>query len=67
MYRLVLGGRIHSTHQKSFAQAVEAEDDEAVSRQKESIDVDQANDLSLIVGIERELIMLLNCILVLVF
>jgi len=46
---------------------VEAEDDEAVSQRKESIDVDQANDLPIIVGIERELIMMLKCILVLVF
>jgi len=38
-----------------------------VSRLKESIDVDQANDLSIIVGIRRELIMSLKCILVLVF
>ena len=46
---------------------VEAKGDEAVSRRKESIDVDQENDLSIIVGIGRELIMLLKCILVLVF
>jgi len=38
-----------------------------VSRRKESIDVDQTNDLSIIVGIRRELIMLLKCILVVVF
>ena len=61
MYRLVLHIK------KSFAQAVEAEGDEAVSRWKESIDVDQANDPSIIVGIGCELIMLLKCILVLVF
>ena len=41
---------------------VEAEGDEAVSRRKEFNDVDQANDLSIIVGIGRELIMLLKCI-----
>ena len=46
---------------------VETEGDEAVSQWKEPIDVDQANDLSIIVGIGRELIMLLKCILVLVF
>ena len=46
---------------------VEAEGGEAVSRRKEFNDVDQANDLSIIVGIGRELIMLLKCILVLVF
>ena len=46
---------------------VEAEGDEAVSRRKEFNDVDQANDLSIIVEIGRELIMLLKCILVLVF
>ena len=46
---------------------VEAEGGEAVSRRKEFNDVDQANDLSIIVGIRRELIMLLKCILVLVF
>ena len=52
---------------KSFAHVVEAEGGEAVSRRKEFNDVDQANDLSIIVGIGRELIMLLKCILVLVF
>ena len=46
---------------------VEAEGGEAVSRRKEFNVVDQANDLSIIVGIRRELIMLLKCILVLVF
>jgi len=46
---------------------VEAEGDEAVSRLKEINDVDQANDLSIIVGIGCELIRLLKCILVLVF
>jgi len=46
---------------------VEAEGDKAVSRRKEFNDVDQANDLSIIVGIGRELIMLFKCILVLVF
>ena len=46
---------------------VEAEGGEAVSRRKEFNDVDQANDLSIIVGIARELIMLLKCILVLNF
>ena len=38
-----------------------------MSRRKEFNDVDQANDLSIIVGIGRELIMLLKCILVLFF
>jgi len=47
---------------KSFAQVVKAEGDEAVSWRKEFNDVDQANDLSIIVGITRELIMLLKCI-----
>jgi len=46
---------------------VEAEGGEAVSPRKDFNDVDQANDLSIIVGIGRELIMLLKCILVLVF
>ena len=46
---------------------VDAEGGEAVSRRKEFNDVDQANDLSIIVGIGRELIMLLKCILVLFF
>ena len=46
---------------------VEAEGGEAVSRRKEFNDVDQVNDLSIIVRIGRELIMLLKCILVLVF
>ena len=38
-----------------------------MSPRKEFNDVDQANDLSIIVGIGRELIMFLKCILVLVF
>jgi len=38
-----------------------------VSRQKESNDVDHANDLSIIVRIGCELIMLLKCTLVIVF
>ena len=52
---------------KSFIQMVEAEGGEAVNRRKEFNDVDQANDLTIIVGIGRELIILLKCILVLVF
>ena len=56
-----------NTSRNLFAQVVEAEGDEAVNRQKEFNDVDQANDLSIIVGIGRELIMLLKCILILVF
>jgi len=67
MYRLVLKEEYIQHIKKSFAQMVEAEGDEAVSRQKECNDVDQANDLSIIIGIGRELIMLLKCILVLVF
>ena len=38
-----------------------------MSWRKEFNDVDQENDLSITVGIRRELIMLLKCILVLVF
>ena len=52
---------------KYFTQVVEAKGDEAVSRRKEFNDVDHANDLSIIVGIGCELIMLLKCILVLIF
>jgi len=66
MYRLVLGGEYIQHIKKSFAQVVEAKG-EAMSQRKESNDVDQVNDLSIIVGIVRELIMLLKCILVLVF
>ena len=52
---------------RNLLHVVEAEGGEAVSRRKEFNDVDQANDLSIIVGIGRELIVLLKCILVLVF
>ena len=38
-----------------------------MSRRKEFNDIDQANDLSIIVGIGRKLIMFLKCISVLVF
>ena len=58
-------GRLPTSFRRQ--QVVEAEGGEAVSRRKEFNDVDQANDLSIIVGIGREQIMLLKCILVLVF
>jgi hypothetical protein len=40
--------------------------DEAVSQRKKPIDVEQTNDLSVLVGIGRKIIMLLKCILGLV-
>ena len=54
-------------HVQNFvAQEVAAEGDEAVSQRKKSIDVDPAGvQLSVLVGIGRELIMLLKYILVL--
>ena len=41
--------------------------DEAVILRKKPIDVEQTHDLSALVGIGREILMLLKCILVLVF
>ena len=52
--------------QNSLAQAATAAD-EAVILRKKPIDVEQTHDLSVLVGIDREILMLLKCILVLVF
>ena len=41
--------------------------DEAVIPRKKPINVEQTHDLSVLVGIGREILMLLKCILVLVF
>jgi hypothetical protein len=51
--------------QKSLAQAATVAG-EAVSQWKKPIDVEQMNDLSILVGIGHEIIMLLKCILGLV-
>jgi hypothetical protein len=48
--------------QKSLAQAATVAD-EAVSQWKKLIDVKQRNDLSILVGIGREIIMMMKCIL----
>ena len=52
--------------QNSLAQAATATD-EAVILRKKPIDVEQMHDLSVLVGIGREILMLLKCILTLVF
>ena len=52
--------------QNSLAQVATAAD-EAVILRKKSINVEQMHDLSVLVGIGREILMLLKCILVLVF
>jgi len=52
--------------QNSLAQAATAAD-EAVILRKKPIDVEQTHDLSVLVGIGREILMLLKCILALVF
>ena len=52
--------------QNSLAQAV-TEADEAVILRKKPIDVEQTHDLSVLVGISREILMPLKCILALVF
>ena len=52
--------------QNSLAQAATAAD-EAVILQKKPIDVEQMHDLSVLVGIGCEILMLLKCILALVF
>ena len=51
----------------SVTQEVAAEGDEAVSQRKKPITLPADVQLSVLVGIGRELIMLLKCILVLVF
>ena len=52
--------------QNSLAQAVTVAD-EAVILRKKPIDVEQTHDLSILVGIGREILILLKCILTLVF
>ena len=52
--------------QNSLAQAATAAN-EAVILRKKPIDVEQTHDLSVLVGIGREILILLKCILVLVF
>ena len=52
--------------QNSLAQAATAAN-EAVILRKKLIDVEQTHDLSILVGIDREILMLLKCILALVF
>ena len=52
--------------QNSLAQAATVAD-EAVILWKKPIDVEQMHDLSILVGIGREILMLLKCILALVF
>ena len=52
--------------QNSLAQAVTAAD-KAVLLRKKPIDVEQMHDLSVLVEIGREILMLLKCILALVF
>ena len=52
--------------QNSLAHAATVAD-EAVILRKKPIDVEQTHDLSILVGIGREILMLLNCILALVF
>ena len=52
--------------QNSLAQAATAAD-EAVILRKKPIDIEQMHDLSILVGIGHEILMLLKCILALVF
>ena len=52
--------------QNSLAQAATVAD-EAVILRKKPIDVEQMHDLSVLVGISHEILMLLKCILALVF
>ena len=52
--------------QNSLAQTATAPD-EAVILRKKPINVEQTHDLSVLVGIGREILMLLKCILALVF
>ena len=52
--------------QKSLAQAAVVTAGEATSQRKKTIDVEEMNDLFVVVGIGREIVMLLKCILGLV-
>ena len=52
--------------QNSLAHAATVAD-EAVILRKKSIDVEQMHDMSVLVGIDHEILMLLKCILALVF
>ena len=52
--------------QNSLAQAATTTDEEVILRKK-PIDVEQTHDLSVLVGIGHEILMLLKCILALVF
>ena len=52
--------------QNSLAQAAMAAD-EAVILRKKPINIEQTHDLSILVGIGHEILMLLKCILALVF
>ena len=52
--------------QNSLAQAATAADETVILRKK-PIDVEQTHNLSVLVGIGREILMLLKCILALVF
>ena len=61
MFRLVLGGRVCDPAQAATVA------DEAVILRKKPIDIEQTHDLSVLVGIGREILMLLKCILALVF
>ena len=52
--------------QNSLAQAATAADEVVILRKK-PIDIEQMHDLSVLVGIGHEILMLLKCILALVF
>ena len=52
--------------QNSLAQAATAADETVILRKK-PIDIEQTHDLSVLVGIGHEILMLLKCILGLVF
>jgi hypothetical protein len=53
--------------QKYLAQQADMAANEAVIQPKKPKDIEQTEDLSVLVGIGREILMLLKCILALVF
>ena len=63
MFRLLLGGRVVELVQKYLTQQADTTANEAVIQQKKPKDVTQSGDLSILVEIGREILVLLKCIL----
>ena len=67
MFRLLLEEEYVELVQKYLAQQADMAANEAVIQPKKAKDVEQTGDLSVLVGIGREILVLLKCILALVF